>query len=71
MAKEEDLLRSKDAAHILDCSPDDVIVLAKKGLLKASKPGRYWRFKFSDVIAYRKKLDRAAKKELAKKQKKK
>jgi len=28
--KKESLLKSKDVAHILDCSPDDVIDLARK-----------------------------------------
>lgn len=37
------LLRSKDVASILDCSPDDAIDLARKGELKAFKDGRFWR----------------------------
>ena len=49
------MLRSKDVAHILDCSPDDVIVLAQKGILKATKHGRFWRFEEADVRAYGKK----------------
>ena len=48
------LLRSKDVAHILDCSPDDVIEVARKGKLKGSKTGRYWRFRQEDVLAYKK-----------------
>ena len=57
MAKKENLLRSKDVAHILDCSPDDVIELARRGKLGASKQGRFWRFKPNDVVAYKKKHD--------------
>jgi excisionase family DNA binding protein len=57
MAKKESLLRSKDVAHILDCSPDDVIELARRGKLRASKQGRFWRFKHTDVLTYKKKND--------------
>jgi excisionase family DNA binding protein len=49
----ESLLKSKDAAHILDCSPDDVIDLARKGKLRAFKQGRFWRFRQSDVVSYK------------------
>ena len=52
MAKDKTLLRSKDVAHILDCSPDDVIELARKGKIKASKNGRFWRFQEKDILAY-------------------
>ena len=38
MAKET-LLKSKDVAHVLDLSPDDVIWLARKGKLRAVKRG--------------------------------
>jgi predicted transcriptional regulator of viral defense system len=44
----------KDVAHILDCSPADVVVLAGTGNLKAIKKGQYWIFRLSDVEAYRK-----------------
>ena len=46
------LLSSKDVAHILDCSPDEVVELAKAGKLKAEKRGRYWQFRRADVMAY-------------------
>ena len=52
------LLRSKDVAHILDMSPDDVIELARKGKLKATKQGRYWLFRPSDAMAYRKQMNK-------------
>ena len=51
--EEENLLGSKDVAWILDCSPDDVIELAGRGELKATKEGRYWRYREADVIAYK------------------
>jgi excisionase family DNA binding protein len=55
MAKKEQLLTSKDVAHILDMSPDDVIDLARKGVLKGIKQGRRWKFRLSDVQAYKRK----------------
>jgi len=55
MVKKENLLRSKDVAHILDCSPDDVIELARRGKLRATKQGRFWRFRYADVMTYKKK----------------
>ncbi len=58
--KKENLLRSKDVAHILDCSPDDVIELARRGKLRASKQGRFWRFKHNDVLIYKKKYESMA-----------
>ena len=51
--KKDRLFRSKDVAHILDCSPDDVIVLAKKGKIRAVKQGRFWRYRQDDVMAYK------------------
>jgi len=56
MAKERKYLRSKDVAHILDCSPDDVIELARKGRLKADKQGRFWRFSLVDVQNYKRRM---------------
>jgi excisionase family DNA binding protein len=58
MKKEEELLDSKDVAHILDMCPDDVIELARKGELRATKPGRFWRFRFKDAMAYKRKLEK-------------
>ena len=52
----ESLIKSKDAAHILDCSPDDVIDLARKGKLRAVKQVRFWRFRQSDVVSYKKRV---------------
>jgi excisionase family DNA binding protein len=52
MSEGKALLRSKDVAHILDCSPDDVIELARSGKIKAQKQGRFWRFRERDITAY-------------------
>jgi excisionase family DNA binding protein len=60
MAKKvEALLRSKDVAHVLDCSPDDVIELARRGRLRATKQGRFWRFRQADVLTYKNKAAKA------------
>jgi excisionase family DNA binding protein len=58
MKKEEDLLGSKEVAHILDMGPDEVIELARKGELKATKPGRFWKFRSRDAMAYKRKLEK-------------
>ena len=52
MAESEYVLRSKDVAKILDCSPDDVIELVHKKKLRATKAGRIWRYSHEDVNAY-------------------
>lgn len=52
------LLRSKDVAHILDLSPDEVAELAQRKKLKAKKVGRIWRYSLADVRAYKKKQER-------------
>lgn len=57
MTKKENLMRSKDVAHILDCSPDDVIDLARRGKLRAAKQGRFWRFRYADVLTFRKRVE--------------
>ena len=62
MKPAEKLLRTKDVAWILDWSPDDVNVLARKGKVKAFKQGRFWRFREADVVAYKKRMEKVAKK---------
>jgi hypothetical protein len=54
MASKAKVLKSKEVAHILDCSPDDVIMLARKGKLRAKKEGKYWLYRYADVMRYRK-----------------
>ena len=56
MASKVKILKSRDVAHILDCSPDDAIMLARKGKLRAKKEGKYWLYRYSDVMRYRKKI---------------
>ena len=53
MIKSAIYLSSKDAAHILNCSPDDVIDLAQQRKLRATKEGRFWKFRNTDVVAYK------------------
>lgn len=60
--RSNDDLRSKDVAHIFDCSPDDVIELARKGVLEARKEGRLWKFRKSDVLKYKRSIDAFEKK---------
>lgn len=50
---DNNLLRARDVAHILDCSPDDVYPLINTGELKACKVGRLWKFRLEDVLAYK------------------
>jgi excisionase family DNA binding protein len=60
MAEEEKLLKSKDVAHILDCSPDDVHLLVHRGDLKGTKVGRFWRYRLEDVMEYKRKMEEVA-----------
>ena len=52
------ILTSKDVAHLLYISPDEVAELALRKELKAEKVGRLWRYKLKDVMAYRRKRER-------------
>jgi len=56
--EEEELLDSKDVVRILDMGPDEVIELAREGKLKATKPGRFWKFRSRDATAYKRKLEK-------------
>ncbi len=60
MSKNGYVLRSRDVAHVLDCSPDEVIELAQSKKLKATKEGRFWKYRPADVVAYRKSLEKRA-----------
>jgi len=53
---EDILLNSKDAARILDCSPDTVNELARKSVLPAIKKGRQWRFRKRDITSFKRQL---------------
>jgi hypothetical protein len=50
-------LRSRDVAHILDLSPDEVTELAHIKKLRAKKVGRIWRYSLADVRAYRRRQE--------------
>ena len=63
MKAKERVLKSKDVAWILDWSPDDVIALAQKGKVKASKQGRSWRSRAAEVTAYKKRMEKHGAKE--------
>ena len=51
------LLRPRDVAHILDCSPDDLYPLIYAGEIKAYKVGRLWRFHLEDVMDYKNRVN--------------
>ena len=50
---DEQLLRPRDVAHILDCCPDDLYPLIYAGEIKAQKVGRLWKFRMEDVMNYK------------------
>jgi len=54
--RKKTIFSSKEVSHILDCTPDDVILLANKGKLNGRKKGKFWEFRLKVVEAYRKKL---------------
>ena len=60
MPKNGYVLRSRDVAHILDCSPDEVIELAQRNRLKAIKEGRFWKYRTEDVLVYKERLEKRA-----------
>ena len=51
---EEVLLNSRQAAALLELSPDTVNVLARKNVLPGVKRGRQWRFRHQDVTLFKK-----------------
>lgn len=53
-------INSREVAHLLDCSPDDAIVLARQGRIRASRTGRFWWFALADVLRYRRDMIREA-----------
>ena len=59
--KDETLLNSRQAAELLDLSPDTVNELARKNTLPAVKRGRQWRFRRRDIASFKKqRQERAA-----------
>ena len=59
MGKHEKLLTPRDVADILGCSADRVIQLARGGEIPVAGPGRFWRFRRADVLAYREQMGSA------------
>jgi len=59
--KDDILLNSRQAAEMLDLSPDTVNELARKNTLPAVKRGRQWRFHRRDISSFKKQvLERTA-----------
>ena len=54
-------LTSRDVAHMLDCSPAEVIELVRRGRLPAVKQGRFWKFHRADVMVYKRLQDKGNK----------
>jgi excisionase family DNA binding protein len=55
--EDEQLLRPRDVAHILECCPDDLYPLIYTGEIKAEKVGRLWKFRLEDVMNYKDRLN--------------
>ena len=51
---QEVLLNSRQAAALLELSPDTVNELARKNVLPGVKRGRQWRFRDQDVTFFKK-----------------
>lgn len=56
--KKHRILTAKEAAHILDMSPDDVTELARRGELPGDRVGRFWRFRWRDIVLARNRINR-------------
>ena len=56
--REEVLLTSREAAEILDLSPDTVNEFARKQTLPAVKKGRQWRFRRRDIASFKRHLSK-------------
>jgi len=56
--REEVLLTSREAAEILDLSPDTVNEFARKQVLPAVKKGRQWRFRRRDIASFKRYLNK-------------
>ena len=57
---DDKLLKTKEVAKILDCSPDDVYPLIMRGELEARKVGRLWKFRHEAVLSYKERMNRGA-----------
>jgi excisionase family DNA binding protein len=54
--KEDTLINSRQAAEILDLSPDTVNELARKHTLPGTKRGRQWRFRRRDIAFFKRQM---------------
>ena len=45
-----------DVARVMDVSPDEVTVLARKGILQGKKVGKRWKFRRKDVLLLSKRM---------------
>jgi excisionase family DNA binding protein len=54
--KDDTLLNSRQAAEMLDLSPDTVNELARKHSLPGIKRGRQWRFRRRDVAYFKRQM---------------
>ena len=52
--KEEVLINSRQAAALLELSPDTINELARKNTLPGVKRGRQWRFRQQDIALFKK-----------------
>ncbi len=60
MEKQKLFLRSKEVAVILDCSPDDLYNVISSGDMPAFKRGKFWLFRYEDVMAYKDREENSA-----------
>lgn len=56
MIDKDEVLNSREAAWILDLSPDTVNEFARKSILTAFKKGRQWRFRRRDIAFFKRQL---------------
>lgn len=54
--RDDTLLNSRQAAEMLDLSPDTVNELARKHSLPGMKRGRRWRFRRRDVAFFKRQM---------------
>jgi len=52
------LLSAKEAAILMDVSPDDVTELARRGEIPGQRKGRFWKFIWRDVVLARNRINR-------------
>jgi len=50
------VMSTNDVARVLDMCPDDVSILARKGILRGKKVGKRWKFKKRDVLLLSKRM---------------